>query len=167
MAVRADIEGELIDSLGPRLTYVGLDGSTRNGSNASLNGPIRRAIRAMGYNPSNFVVADADIAVFTGYAVEKLIDYARLETLTRIAERCTDVDMKAGQGDQKLKQFHDQVLADIRVIEDRLSKPYGPTLPPPSIGTMLPDMAEGPWNGPNDPFAPYRSRSRPARWPYP
>ena len=46
MANRADIEGELIDSLGPKLVYVGLNGVTRDGTNTSLNGPIRKALMA-------------------------------------------------------------------------------------------------------------------------
>lgn len=168
MATRANLEQSLIGALGPRLSFVGLDGTTQDGTNASLNDPIRRAVQSMGSVVSNFIVADADIAPFTGWSLEQLLDYAKLEALQRIAERCTFVDTKVGDGSFDLSQFHEQVLADIAILEERLRKPYGPAVPAPAVNTMQSQgMTVAPYL-PNDPFRPYRSRSwPPGAWPYP
>lgn len=161
---RAGLENELVLKLrGMLVNRFWTMSVLVNGSNPDLNGPIRRAIRLLGYDtvdPLN--VVDADLAPFTGIVVEKLLDVARLETLKSCLDQRIDVDVTTGLDTQRLSTLKAQILSEITYLEQRISEPYGAFLNPVAIGAM------GRSNGiPNDPFAPCSTRSPESRWPYP
>lgn len=147
-----------------------------DGSNPSLNGPIRRALASLGFACSSPpAVTDADLApvlpagsttpTADAWRFERLIDLACLTALRNVLWFTTgeDVDWKAGIDEVKASQFVTQLGKDIAQLEEAVSKPLGPDAPAISVGGMLPD----PGRMPNDPFDPCRSRSRPGMWPYP
>jgi hypothetical protein len=134
-----------------------------SGSNPDLRGPIRRAVRFLGGNTADALnVVDADLAAFTGWDIERLIDAAILETLKSCLGQCLSfVDFKTGEDEQLLSQMAAGLRAEIATLEQRVNEPYGPTLGPAVVATMT---GQG---MPNDPFDPCRTRSRWGHWPYP
>lgn len=161
---RAGIENEIVSKLKGRLAnrFFTLSVLT-NGSNPDLNGPIRRAVRGMGYDTADpLAVVDADLAPFSGWNIEKLIDWARLETLKVCLGQFNDVDVKTDEDEQYLSQFARQVQAEIAYYEKLISEPYGPSINPAATSAM-----GGSPGIPNDPFWPCRTRSACGNWPYP
>lgn len=161
---RAGIEGEIVSRIRGTLTnrFYQLSILT-NGSNLDLNGPIRRAVRFLGGNTADALnVVDADLAPFTGWNVERLIDAAILETLRTCLGQCLSfVDFKTGEDEQYLSQMAAGLQQEIAALEQRVNEPYGPTLSPAVVTVMA---GQG---MPNDPFDPCRTRSRRGHWPYP
>jgi len=175
MLTRAAVEAEIVDRIGPRMAFVGMP-ITTDGTNASLNGPIRRALVSMGFpTASPLQVSDADLTAFIpspqtqpardAWRVERLCDLACLQALESVLWKTTgdDVDWKAGVDEVKASQFVDAVRKDVERFEAKVKEPYGPDLPAALLGGMTPD----PLRMPNDPFDPCRTRSRRGHWPYP
>lgn len=172
---RAAVEAEIVEEIGPRMAFVGMP-TTTDGTNSSLNGPIRRALGFMGFGTAvPLVVADGDLAAFydsgtdspsrNAWRLERLIDLACLNVIQSILFKTTgdDVDWKAGIDEVKAHQFVDDLRKDIERLEAAVAEPYGPDLPAPVLAQMTPD----PLRMPNDPFDPCGTRSQPGRWPYP
>jgi hypothetical protein len=142
------------------------------GANASLKGPIRRALKELGYpTASPLSVTDSDLSAVladvattpaaVAWRVERLADLAVLQALRSVLGKTTEVDYQAGQDREYLSQFATSVRAEIAALEVVTSRPYGPdTLP-----AVVSPMTDAPM--PNDPFNPCRSASRPGYWPYP
>lgn len=164
MLTRAGFESVLISRAAGKMKLAGMDSTTKDGTNADLADPIRRAVQSMGVVTSDPVSpADSDLATFTGFAVEKLYDLAHVQLLYNILGRGEDFfDQATGQDQQKLSQVAEQIQADIAKLESRLKEPYGPTLP----GSGVAPMTSAPVM-PNDPFAWPRGYSRPGWYPYP
>lgn len=163
---RAAIENELVLKLkGKLVTRFWTLSILTNGTNPDLNGPMRRAIRGMGEDTADpLVVADGDFAPFVGWAIEKLLDWARLETLKVCRDQFIDVNVQAGVDRQDLATLASQLADEIAYLEGKISEPYGPSINPAMLGVM-----EGPnsiGGMPNDPFQPCRTRSPYRHWPY-
>lgn len=159
---RAGFESVLIARVGRKMAAAGLDGTTKDGTNADLNDPIRRAVQSMGVATADPVtVADGDLASFSGFPAEKLFDLAHVAVLHNILGNWAYVDQQTGQDYQNLNQFADQVRQEIASLEARLEKPYGPMLG----GSQVAPMTTG-QTMPNDPLAWPRGRSPLGRWPY-
>lgn len=59
--LRSDIETVIIARIGKILTFVGLDGTTKDGTNVDLNDPIADALETQSLTPiSRIAIADAD-----------------------------------------------------------------------------------------------------------
>lgn len=170
---RAAVEAEIVDRIGPRMAFMGMSVIT-DGTNPSLNGPIRKALAGMGFPmAAPLLVTDADLAGFydsglssparNAWRVERLCDLACLNAMQSILFKTTDVDWKAGVDELKAHQFVDDVRADLAALEAKAAEPYGPDLPSAVVASMTP----APLRMPNDPFDPCGTRSRPGSWPYP
>lgn len=160
---RAGIEAELVAKLRGKLSngYWQLSLLT-NGSNPDLNGPIRRAVLSLGGAVAGgLMVADADLAAFSGWDLEKLLDVARLEILKVCMDQSLLVDVQVDSDKYTLSQIIGQVQSEIAYLEQRMTEPYGPNVSPAVVSQMTGQYM------PNDPFAPCQSRSARGHWPYP
>lgn len=154
------IETELVAKLRGKLSnaYWTLSVLT-NGSNPDLRGPIRRAVLSLGGTTADpLAVVDADVAGFSGWDVERLIDFARLETLKVCLGQSLYVDVQAEQDMQRLSQITSQLQSEIAYLEQRVNEAVGPNRSPAVVGSMTGSTI------PNDPFPRYQYR-RPGHWP--
>lgn len=126
---RADVEAMLVDRAAAMLALVGKDSTTVDGANASLNYPIAKAIKACGFGVTTVsAVEDADVARVPEAQENRLLDYAELYTLESVLGNWTGVDEKFGQDEQKLDQIRKGLESRIKLLEDRVRKPYGTNL---------------------------------------
>ncbi len=158
----ANTESEVVTRLRGKLVRLSLSVLV-NGSNPDLKGPIRRSLGWVGMSPAAPpAVTDADLADVTGWDVEKLFDAATLEALYVCLGNCASVDETVGLNSQSLSQLSAQILAMIKALEERLTKPYGPNVQGGAVGQMAGGVPM-----PNDTFNVRRSRVNPCTWPYP
>lgn len=123
---RANVESVLVSRCSVMLTKVGMDGVTKNGTNADLNDPIRRAVRDQGMSVSDPVtVVDSDLSPLSGWLIERLYDSAELRLLETIWEHWTEVKQTISQGTIEAQQFTDRIQVRITSLELRLRQPYG------------------------------------------
>lgn len=117
----ADIEAELLTLVGPYLTRVGLDGTTSDGTNVSLRGPIRRAVRRLGIETADsHAVADGDLADIGGDTYETFLDLAELRTLELCWGNWAKFDQQAGEERQFLDQLRMGIERRIKTLTERL-----------------------------------------------
>lgn len=172
---RAAVEAEIVSEIGPRMAFMGVPVVT-DGTNPSLNGPIRKALADMGFPTAiPLVVADGDLSTFyaagidnpgrNAWRLNKLIELTCIRVMQTLLFATTgnDVDWKNGVDELKAHQWVDDLRKDLAAMEARAAQPYGADLPGPIMAAMTPD----PLRMPNDPFDPCRTRSRPRSWPYP
>jgi hypothetical protein len=125
------------------MTVAEMDGSTVDGTNADLNGPIGQAIRDLGYTVSNPVlVSDTDVAQVTDSELNEYLDITELHTLEAILGNLDDVDIRVGPRSEKFNQLAKQVEAKIDRLEKNLDKKYGYTTSTISSGYIIQDRAQ-------------------------
>lgn len=136
---RANTEFLTIAQVGPLLTAAGLDGTTVDGTNASLNGPIGRAIRDLDYTVGSAVLIDNDdVALITDAEIDEFLDRVVLHTLEMILGNLDDVDLVVGPRSEKFSQLTGQI--ERRVA--RLRSVLGETLATPTSGMITLNIAE-------------------------
>lgn len=121
---RAQIETVLVAKLGKTLTFCGLDGTTTNGTNASLTDPLAWAMRQAGYAlASPVAVVDADLVAVDD--VDEVIDFASLRAAENALGNFDAVDISVGPRSES----YDQMRTGLERMIDRqratLSKKYG------------------------------------------
>lgn len=145
---RAEVEAELIDGrgLGPWLASVGLDGTTRDGSNKALNGPIRRALVRSGYDVAGWLsVAEADVSAVVAADLEEFLDRAHLFTLKEVRDSWRNGDDRpspaptgATPGTPTARDLdYRRLLGIIEDMQERLDRLYGDDLGTISAGTIV------------------------------
>lgn len=124
MATRADVEAVLVSRLAGWLTFAGLDGTTVNGSNASLSEPISWAIRQAGGTTASITTAtNTDLA--TVGDDDELLEYATLATLRKIDRNLTRVDMSSNGVSASLNQVRRAVKEAIKEQAELIAALYG------------------------------------------
>lgn len=130
----ADLESELLIFVGPYLRRVGLDGTTADGTNLALRGPIRRAAVSLGATVADrLTVEDADLA---GLDLESLLDLSELRTLEICWGNWPQVDEQAGDERQDLSQLADRLERRIKTLTVKLG-----SLADPSVAAQVPGPA--------------------------
>jgi hypothetical protein len=149
----ATAENEIVLSLGGKLAQAGMP-LTVDGTNASLNAPIRKALRYVGIVPADpITVVDADLARVPATRVEDYIESAKLEALYVIQGTMPNgFDQQIEQERQNLHQIMTDVAAMIADYQSRVPK------------LNLPKFAVGP--PPATCRVPPALRSPSARWGY-
>lgn len=133
---RANFEAEMIGRCGAVMTQAGKDGTTVDGSNASLNGPARNALVSLGLPPAGFTVADADFSAVESTDELRLFDTAEFYLLRSVEGNLTGVDQAFGQDSYKYSQLRASVSARIESLNQYLRKTYGFGLGRLSAGSM-------------------------------
>jgi len=139
---RANTEFLLEARLGPLMEAAGMV-VTVVGSNADLNGPIGRAVRALGHSVASAVlVADADVAQVTDAETDEFLDYGNLYTMSAILGNLDDVDIRVGPRSESLSQLADQVERKIIRLQKQMERDYGYGLAEVESGYIAQDFAE-------------------------
>jgi|SRR6185437_4426837 len=134
---RADIESQTVARIGKLMTLVGLDGVTKDGTNADLNDPIRRSVRFSGYSVTDpALIQDVDLVPIVDLEVERVYDLTELRTLETIWSNWSYVDMKASLQEQKLSQLTDRIEKRIEFLTERVRQPYGLNVGAPAGGRI-------------------------------
>lgn len=140
---RANVELLTVADVGPLMVAAGMDGTTVDGTNVDLNGPIGRAVRTLGYAVASAVlVADADIAAVTDAQHSEFLDYVTLYTLRAILGNLDDVDITVGPRTERLSQLAAQVEKAIKVLQDSMTDEYAYGMATPVAGVITRDIAE-------------------------
>lgn len=143
MATRANLEAELVDRCGALLTLVGKDGTTVNGTNASLTGPLREGLGSLGLSPVAFnAVTDADLVAVTSDQLAQLLDTAELRILLNVDSAYLHVDSQVDRDSQKLGQIREGLKLRIADLRKTLKDTYGVGLGTLSFGSIAFDFAE-------------------------
>jgi hypothetical protein len=123
---RANVEAILVSRLGPLLTAAGMDGTTINGANLSLNDAIGRAVRQCGHSVANVVqVADGDVANISTEDHDKLFDVAEYRALESIEGNLDDVTISVGPRSQQMSDLARQVQKKLERLGQRILDTYG------------------------------------------
>lgn len=139
---RANVELLTVADVGPLMTAAGM-AITVIGSNADLNGPIARGVRALGYTVASAVlVADADIDDVTDAQHSEFLDHVNLYTLYAILGNLNDVDITVGPRTERLSQLAAQVVRKIGLLETAMVAEHGFGLATPVAGVITRDIAE-------------------------
>lgn len=140
---RANAEFMLIPRLGPIMTAAGMDGSTVDGSNLALNGPIGKAIRDLGYAVTSITeISDADVAQITEAQYDEFLDTATLHVMEAVLGNLDDVDIRVGPRSEKLNQLAEQVERKIKRLSESLVQNYGYGLATLETGVLTQGIAE-------------------------
>lgn len=140
---RADTEFLIVPRVGPPMVAAGMDGTTVDGTNVDLNGPIGHAIRDLGYAVTSAVlVADADVAQVTDAQTDEYLDTSTYYALWAILGNLDDVDIRVGPRSEKLNQLALQVERMLARMLERLEDEYGFGGSIVSAGYIQKDIAE-------------------------
>jgi len=139
---RANAEFLLVAQTGPLLTAAGM-ATTVAGSNASLNDPIGRAVRNLGYTVGSAVlIGDTDVAQITDAQLDEFLDVATLHVLNAILTNLDDVDITAGPRTEKLSQLAVQVERRAIRLQTTIAQAYGYGLAVPEARYITVNIAE-------------------------
>jgi len=117
------------------MTAAGMDGTTVDGTNADLNGPIGRALHDLGHAVASFVlVANADVDDVTDAQTGEFLDRVILHTLEAVLGNLDDVDITVGPRSEKLSQLAAQ--AERRVARLRVTLGAGMVTPAATVITL-------------------------------
>ena len=135
--VRSDVETYLTDIQGGLLTKVGKDGTTHNGTNASLSTAIASGLRRLGLVPSSHSnPTDGDVGLVDDTHVERFFKACEYAVLRSVWGNWAQVQERVKDGEQYLNQLADRVQKRLSELEIELAKPYGVGLNRPRIGTQ-------------------------------
>ena len=113
---RTQAETVLIARCGKLMTACGIDGTTVNGTNASLTDPLAWALRQSGYSPAAFgAVTNTDLAGVQDSDIDKLIDLAEMKALENALGNFDATDISVGPRSES----YDQIRAGIEKILTR------------------------------------------------
>ena len=133
---RANSESIIVQRVGALMVLVDF-AITIVGTNANLNDPIGRAIRALGYTVTDVTsVADADVAQVPVASYDKYFDYCEYYTLINILGNYDDVDIRVGPRSEKLSQTVKLLEGKIARKEKMLETLYGLGFPTLSSGNI-------------------------------
>lgn len=140
---RPNVEAVIVARCGALLIAAGLDGTTVDGTNASLNDPIGAALRKAGYTVSNIAsVANADLAAVVVGDYDKVLDLAELRTLESILGNLDDVDIKLGPRSESLSQLAAMLEKRIDRLQDKVEEEHGIGLSSLQAGVIALDFAD-------------------------
>lgn len=135
-------------------------------TNSDLLDAARKAFVLCGGVPATqAALVDADLLPLKpGRPTERYFDAATIEAMYVLLGRVSVCDEQVGVNSQKLSQLASGLREDLRMLEDRFGRINSPSVNVGQPGTPVPfDVSPVP----NDPFDPWRSRSRVWRYPYP
>jgi hypothetical protein len=120
-----------------------MDGTTVDGTNASLNDPIGKAVRYLGYTVTNPVlVSDADVAQVTDDETDQFLDIATYYTLNNVLGNLDDVEIRVGPRSEKYQQLAEQLERKLERMKKQLENEYGFGYTTPQPGYITLNIAE-------------------------
>lgn len=124
---RANAEVLSIRRVGGLFAGVGLDGTTEDGTNVDLNGPIGWALRQLGETVADPVlVANVDLANLADSDLDEFLDLVELRCLESAFNAATAlVDLAIGPRKESFSQTASRLEARISAKRDQLAADYG------------------------------------------
>jgi hypothetical protein len=123
---RAQAEVILISRIGKMLVAAGLDGTTVNGTNVALVGPLAWAIsKSDGTLASYAAVTDADLASVDAELTFQVLDLAELRALESALGNYDAVDIRVGQRSESFSQTAGLLERRIAALRARVMDEYG------------------------------------------
>lgn len=120
----AQVEVILIARAGKRMTFVGMDGSTVDGSNLDLVDPMVSTLISMGVTPASYAgVVDADLATLED--IPQFLDRCELRLLQNILGNMDMVTNRVGPRSENLSDFSDALEKAITRKQEQIQKEYG------------------------------------------
>jgi hypothetical protein len=120
---KADLENEGIEECGPFIAIVGGNALTKDGTNAFLEGPIRRAIERSGGSIADPPrVSDSDVATVTG-SFSAVSFFLKLFILEKCRSRWAEWDQKQGNETQNLSDLREALDKMLDDIAEQLKDP--------------------------------------------
>jgi hypothetical protein len=133
----AGIESELVARLGQYLLRFSMDGTTVDGTNVALRGPIRWAVSRLRIETADAIdVADGDLTTLTRATYETFLDLAEYKVLNVLWGNWAEVTQSLGSESQSLSDLSDRLDRRIAVLKGEL-------------GTLIKDPAAGATPGPS------------------
>ncbi|MDB5352369.1 MAG: hypothetical protein JWN86_3616 [Planctomycetota bacterium] len=140
---RLSVEFLLTKRCGKRLTFVGLDGATRDGTNADLADPIAAGLRSLGLPVADITnPTSAELSAVADAQVDQLLDVAELRCLKSILGNIDEVDEQAGTDRKDFGKFAVALQAVIEALETRCRDMYGVGIAAPTVGVIGLNFAE-------------------------
>lgn len=123
---RVQADTELIERAGSLLILVGKDGTTVDGSNGSLVGPLRAGLDSLGIIPASFgTITDDDLALVADRDVAQLLDVAELRLVGGVNSSFTEVDETISFASKKVSQNRTAIAARAMTLAQFCRDRYG------------------------------------------
>lgn len=124
---RAAVESTLVNMCGGILTKAGLDGTTVDGSNASLTSPIRQALASLGFATATLgVVVEADLLPITWETLDQLLEVAELRALESALGNLNQPDQMADTDNQQwLGKLRESIEDTVARKRKQVERQYG------------------------------------------
>lgn len=120
----AQVEVILTARAGKRMTFVGMDGTTVDGSNPDLVDPMVSTLISMGITPASYAgVVDADLATLED--IPQFLDRCELRLLQNILGNMDMVTNRVGPRSENLSDFSDALEKAITRKQEQIRKEYG------------------------------------------
>lgn len=125
--IRSQAEVILISRCGAALVAVSKDGTTVNGSNEDLNGPLWYALDRLGYSVANIsLVSDTDIQAVADEDILPFLAIAEIQILENVLNSAfTFVDITIGPRRESLSQFAESLEKTISRKKEDLTRDFG------------------------------------------
>ena len=138
------VETMLLKRVATLFTAVGLDGTTVDGDNDDLVGPVGYSIRQLGGTVTTITdVVDTDLAGIAVADYDELLDIAELRALQNAYSAATTlIDTKIGPRDEKLGMIADKLAKLVEAKQKAVESMYQLGLAPLQSGVMAFDFAE-------------------------
>lgn len=123
---RIQLETILTFRRGKGMTSLGLDGVTKDGTNADLTDSIASAIRYLGGSVTDpTMITDADLTTVPADLENALFDASEMYLVNAMRSQTTVVDQVTGPFQAKLSQYPDRLLKDWQLLHDKLEEDFG------------------------------------------
>ncbi len=139
---RANVENVSIHRTGPLMTKASMDGTTVDGTNDDLAGPIGWALRQAGYSVADITNPTTAEVALAADDVDEILDLTELRTLEDILGNLDNVDITVGPRSEMLSQLAKQVEKRLEAVRSRVEKAYGLGAATLETGTITYEFAE-------------------------
>lgn len=142
MTTRAQIEAVLVRRRRKQMVFVGMDAVTVDGTNSDLTDSIGSAILFTGGSVTDITaVTDADLLTIPDLNKNAVYDVAEMYLISSIRSSITSVDEVTGPFAAKLSQLPDRLLADWKLLKQKIEDDWNLGGPDVEVGTILQDFA--------------------------
>lgn len=139
MPTRAQIETEIAyrARVALAVSEIAVDAVSDVSPRAYLNGPIRQALTALGFDVVDpFAVSDSDLELIAGSDLDDLIDAAELFTLETVLLNFDGIDTKATDLTESWSQYADRLIGIIARKRATLEERIGLDVARPEAGRI-------------------------------
>lgn len=139
---RANVENVSIHRTGPLMAKANMDGTTVDGTNDDLAGPIAWALRQAGYSVTDITNPTTAEVALAADDVDQILDLTELRVLEDVLGNLDIVDVTVDPRSVKHSQLAKQVEKRLEAVRSRVEKAYGLGSSVLETGTITYEFAE-------------------------